>query len=403
MPQVECNLCNTKYGYSFFDFWNCPECGDNYGIKLIEYSQSEIKEVFDFYKEIKKALHGKLSGKTIILAKDLESPDNNDGISLIDTLLCFFDSLIIPDLNKTDVYKLLGEEKADTYYENNLICCSDCSFVEMHSAERDLHLNETRDFDWLIAPLEIEYFVEAPNRNVRYSLMRSVENILRAYLKEMNHYIINSRLNEINYRADGYVEFKGETYWFGTFDYVVPMRFLRNELFSYLYSSDFIFDNFYSSANILREARYLSLPKNYSNFKLFKEWLKTTKFQLKTISANEILEFRDKYGMMGRYVSELKTEVIKSGTISDVTRLSRDFSRLMDERITSYKKISGISLEKKAIYLTGLLSTLGSLVGGEIGALMGGIGGVLTSQLALEFDSKVISPINFITNNVIRS
>ena len=76
-----------------------------------------------------------------------------------------------------------------------------------------------------------------------------------------------------------------------------------------------------------------------------------------------------------------------------VPEFQGDLRRRLDKAITAFNKLSSKSYQFKQVLLSGLISTLGRLVGGDIGALIGGLGaGPITFFFAKEYDFNRLEP-----------
>jgi hypothetical protein len=72
----------------------------------------------------------KLDNHVLVLAHELSGSNGADPVALIDSLLLFFDAVVVPDFSIEQTIDLLGQQKAEAYRTNGLVLCSDNSFVE---------------------------------------------------------------------------------------------------------------------------------------------------------------------------------------------------------------------------------------------------------------------------------
>lgn len=399
MPVISCGYCKQSQEVSLYDWWNCFECGADWGIFLVEYDNREIRDALKFIETLRSNYQSGAEQYVVVLAKDLESPKNAQGESLIDTLLLFFDGIIVPDFTIEDLSILLGDAKAEKYRENDLIRCSDNSFIEGWQFNEFLHSK----YDFRLADPSLEDAITAPNESVRYSLYRMLENMELVNLRLLTDLLERTNLfNRNRIGNSSRIVLRGVEYHDGQLAMVIPKRFLRNEVFSYISRASFLCDKYYSISKTFREAVYRNIaPDNITEFQTFKVWLKTTHFQRRVLTLDALLEFRERFGTLGKFVAAMRQGTSPSPSKKVRASLVREFSSEMDKRIRHYYKVMGKTHEKRAMYLSGLFSTLGALIGGPLGAVIGGIGGTAASELALEYDRQIAPEICFIANSIV--
>jgi hypothetical protein len=403
MPLIECGLCSQLQEVSMYEHWNCDDCGCDWGIRLLEYSKKELNEAFVFISQLRNSSVYELENEMVILAHELEDPENEGAESLVDTLLLFFDSLIIPDYTFKDLVRVFGDDKAEVYRNNNLIKCSDNSFVELLGFGVNPSKPYSSEYDFSLANPAFNKIIPCPNRSVIYSLYRVMEHIEYVYSKQLTDLLSKTNLFNKN-RVDDtdQIILRGQQYRDAKLVKIIPMRFLRNEMFCHITGAGFIADTYYGIANTFREDFYTqSCQDNAAEFKLFNEWLKTTHLCRSKLSPEELFEFREKIGTLSPFVEQIQSELSVTITPRNKKDMLDGFASEMEKRIAHYKKVTDVGHEKKAIYLSGLLNTLGALLGGTVGAITGGIVGTTVSQLALAYDRKIPPQISFIANTLL--
>ena len=70
----------------------------------------------------------------------------------------------------------------------------------------------------------------------------------------------------------------------------------------------------------------------------------------------------------------------------------RDLQKRLDKAILSYNKAFERKQEFNGVLLSGLLSTLGSLLGGETGAFIGGVGSGVTTFFVRQAQMSKLEP-----------
>lgn len=403
MAVVSCDFCKESKELSFYEHWIC-DCGAGWwGICLLEYNNREIEDALKFIKTIKSNYRSSANKYVVVLAKDLESPENTEGESLVDTLLLFFDGIIVPDFTIESFGKLFGDKKANIYRENDLIKCSDNSYVEALEYGLISENIPTSEYDFKLSDPNLEHTATAPNKSVRYSLFCLLQNMELVYVNQLSDLLKRTDLfNRNRIGNSSRIFLRGVEYLDSQLVWLIPSRFLRNEVFSYISGASFLCDQYYSIASTFRESIYTNAaPDSITEFQTFKEWLKTTSFQRRLLTPDVLFEFREKFGSLGKFIAEMRQEVLSIASKNVRASLIREFSSEMEKRINHYYKVMGKKHEKKAMYLSGLYSTLGALIGGQLGALIGGIGGTALSQLALEYDRQICPEICFIANSLV--
>lgn len=81
---------------------------------------------------------------------------------------------------------------------------------------------------------------------------------------------------------------------------------------------------------------------------------------------------------------------VKVRTCIPNSKIVQEISDSIDKKLELARKISGKSYKTKQIILSGLIGTLGSLIGGSVGAFVGGIGSSLTALGVEHFDRKSV-------------
>ncbi len=399
MARLLCNLCEKRSEATFFEHWNCYDCGADWGIRLLGYEPKELVDSFAFINSIRKANAPLTSGShVLVLAKDFEDPDDPSAGSLVDTCLLFFDRLIVPDWNIKDFVRALGEEKASQYRSNELIYGSDNSFIA--TTFRGLNTPKTFRNTESDPMFEFDFELGAPPAldNIRfYNVLDNLDNL---YINELLHLLRRTNLfNQNRIGQTNVIRLRGVDYIDGELVHIIPKRFLRNEMFSHLFHVDFLVDDYYAIATTLRETYYRSNLFNYGkDFNLFNEWLKSSRIQKRSLDPNSLMDFRAKYGTLGPLIRDIREEISFRLNAPTTKELLRQFCAEIEKRISNCHKVMGKEHERKGIYLRGLMSTLGAVVGGVPGAVIGGIGGTAASELALEYDRRIAAPLAFVAD-----
>lgn len=166
MALLRCDGCNEQFEMSFFKYWFC-DCGyGSWAIQLLDYTQSEILDVFRFYRALKdgQVTGSKVFRRALFLSREFESLDNTSLEMGIDALLLFFDSLVIPDWHVEDLHKVLGQDKFDAYRSEGIVQCSDNSFVnaEFRGIGPDTKPYSLDEYDLELAAYGLENATPAP-------------------------------------------------------------------------------------------------------------------------------------------------------------------------------------------------------------------------------------------------
>ncbi|MEO6971744.1 MAG: hypothetical protein ABI217_12725 [Chthoniobacterales bacterium] len=174
-------------------------------------------------------------------------------------------------------------------------------------------------------------------------------------------------------------------------------------MFSYIFSTDLLTDDYYGIAFALREMNHTS-RRSAGNlaWQAFEEWMRTTPFRQRELEAGAVLEFRAKYGSLRPIVTEI-LESVTEGSEAHLRDMIKAGASEINRRVMDAEKVLGRSHERKKIYLCGLFGTFGSLVGGPVGALVGGIGGTAAAEAALQYDRKIPGPISWLATEFVRS
>lgn len=235
---------------------------------------------------------------------------------------------------------------------------------------------------------------------MRDCLYRVVENLEHVYLNQLHSLLFRTNLFNRNRVGDtNTIILNGQEYIDSVLANVIPTRFMRNELFCRISGAGLLANGYYAVANTFREVAY-SEAKHTAEANLFREWLKTTRFPKRVLLPDQVLDFRAKWGTLGPFIADIRSQLTNEEHARDIN-VVREFAATMDARIAHYHKVMGKGHDVRAMYLQGLLSTLGSIVGGTAGAVVGGVAGTAASHLALEYDRHVAPQLSFIANNLV--
>jgi hypothetical protein len=408
MAKIKCTLCGLETESSFFEHWNCYDCGVDYGIRLLSFEGEELTSVFEFLAALKAGARPVPVTQTVVLSKLLENTADQALPSFLDSLLLFFDSLIIPDLTNDQLSKVLGDKKYATYRGADLIRTSDNSYVHANAvgmATLPSELNPRYPLLWdhqLLDP-DLENLFPSPLMSVRYDLFRLIENLEKIYLNDLLVFLRKTDLFNQNRIGDSeWVRLRGQKYRDSDLIGIVPKRFVRNELFSYIFSADLLADDYYGIAFALREMNY-TLRRSAANpsWQAFKEWIRTTPLRLRELEAEAVLEFRAKYGSLRPFVTEV-LESVTEGCDARTRDMTNAVASEINRRVLSADRVFGKAHERKKMFLSGLFGTLGSLIGGPVGAVVGGVGGTAVAEAALQYDRKIPGPISWLATEFVR-
>lgn len=406
MATVKCNSCRETHEVSFYECWTCDLCGGDWSIRLEAYAPTEIQELLAFYQRIRDTHAFSDPGTVFALSKELENPDDTGAFtSYIDTLLLFFDSVIVPSITVDQLVHALGEQKYEAYCGRNLLKCSDISLVQARAfgVENIGTGNEQSLFDLDLIGNALPRDASSSYGHSRFELAMSLDNLEHVIRNELLAFV-NDR-NFINAHRIGdssAVRLRGRNYVDSDLVYVVPSRFMRSEIFCHFFSSSLLYDQYYGVANVMKQTRFLrSWPEGDSEFALFTQWLKTTQFKTKVLDYAQVLEFRAKHGSLTDYILAIRRKAATRTEGFNHCEEVEAFGAEIEKRIHQALKVSSKAHERKTLYLSGLLSTLGSLVNGPVGAVIGGIGGTVAADLALEYDRRIPGPISFVADELL--
>lgn len=133
---------------------------------------------------------------------------------------------------------------------------------------------------------------------------------------------------------------------------------------------------------------------------LFYRWISGQSIRGGSLPSDAVLEFRDKYGTFREFISQVRVAAKGELGPGQVRDLGDAFASELDKRVAQARRVLSRAHDTKAVYLTGLFSTLGGLIGGMPGAFVGGIGGRAVTQLAMEYDRRIPGPLAFLVENV---
>lgn len=179
--------------------------------------------------------------------------------------------------------------------------------------------------------------------------------------------------------------------------YILPGVVSRTELTGYILGATPVVDGFYSMMHRLRELRYSATTHRLSTeAECFYHWIRSRKLSTARLRSDQVIAFQAKYGTLAPFLSELQYAVARGLTKGEWKDFHEAFAGELDRRVKHAKKVLSKGHDIKAFYLTGLFSTLGGLIGGVPGAFLGGIGGRIITQLALEYDRNIPGELSFI-------
>lgn len=410
MATIKCSSCKTYKDVSFFEPWYCNNCGDFY-ISYQKCSEEEIHDILDFLSSADIFYPNKLNNSTLLLVDTLwrntwstEPTVSNEPIALIDTSLLFFDSILIPYLSHSDIENLVGDNKWSKYYDAQLIKCVDHNLRSTYKFPNNPNIVAEMEFDYSLFP-EVTGNSIPQNQKVYWlkldTLITNLNNYYRTsfidYLVDseiVKHPYLKKLLDVVGVSEDAELEI----------EWLMEMGtdgVLKAELFCHLYGSKLLIDDYYQAANSFNNPYFQSSYTIDTEFNAFQKWMQSTLLEFKEMEPDDVLEFRDKYGTLSSYIRDLQLSIGHSNANYGSDEIIGEFCRKMDQHVSYSKRVMGKSHDRLAIYLTGLLSTFGSFIDGTVGALVGGVGGAVASQLLLEYSRRLPPQLSFISTKMV--
>jgi hypothetical protein len=395
MALIGCNMCEHRTEIPLDRAWICSGCGDSYGLFVEECSEKEVNTAFGSLIDIRNRLA--IGGEDWILPFTVASTgqrgdqsageDAQDTFSrFVDTMLLLLPTLVFRDIGNSQIAEQLGDRKFEDYHRAGLI-----RTIGTYNWPEDEN----------IVDIEIFGRIRALDEDLMISTFRMIENLSRyVHARELTVGLLDAGLLPAKPDSDGMYAMGTQKYSFSALTGFLPHVVCRSELACFLTGATLLVDDYYSLLHRARRSWDWMKVQQASEAELFIEWLRSHSLAFKKLDADAVLEFREKHKSLAPFLKEISFAARRSVRHSETKNLQSAFAAELDKRIEHARKMLSKEQDKKAFILTGLLSTLGGLLGGTEGAFVGGIGGRLATQLALEYDKRIPGPLTFILEHI---
>lgn len=409
MARFKCSFCKYEQEVSFFEPWFCPDCSD-LSIEMVDCSEEELAKVFEFVLTTRKSLDIDLSDHVLILSYELQPQHKKEATKIIDMLLLFFNRVIVPDINVDDLNSILGNSKAKAYRDNGLISCADNSFYLVNFRGLSVIAQTslpTDQFDFELATLPSL----TPDTNKAEKLvnflyvLRNLEYLYVAnFYKSIRNIIAtgNGKLGKFQ-QSSFPMDFKEFFFPANEPPMLVRMpRFLRNEMFCTMTGANFLTDRFYGIVYDLRNTAHHAPVHEYTNeFAGFYQWIKTTKFKIAELNWQDVLRFRETHNSLAPQLRRYTQKHDRCASSKHKQNTLGSICNRMEDIVSYYDRILSKKHEAQKDYFIGLMSFFGSVIGDDLGAILGGIGGAMLGNKLLEYERNIVPPISFIMDKII--
>jgi len=329
----------------------------------MDIKEAEIEECLNYLDLYNKNYPSKLRNSTLILSNEILNTKKIQS-KYIDTLALLFDIILIPHLSGEMLCEMLEDDKVELYMNNKIIQCVDTE--NMRWLDKSLHYDIYLDENYSPRPVSLP-LKKHPLDEYGYIIIQVMENLPEAY-RFINRHRLPARFGNV-YRAFHAV--------------------IRNEIIGDAIGCNILYDT------KLFDYSMLKYGNNINVLDLFLKWMETPPFELKEFNAQDILEYRDKYGTFQSFLERIKYNIIEGIDISDCYK---EFSNELNKRISKALKMKGRT-DNRSIYIAGLVSSVGSLIGGVKGAMTSGIGAALCGQIAQHYLNRSEPEIKFILDH----
>jgi hypothetical protein len=406
MALISCGYCTEKWEAALDDQWLCGCGGGAWGIGIVDYSPSEIQSAFAYLASLRQSGPVQLRDAILPVAAAFEGTVNRfvEGDkensprkfrAFLDTLLLFFPSVAFRDVYPPSLIESLGEEKYEAYHSAGAI-------RTVSTWTQDLFAKELGRSN--LPPMDFNVYDTVYDPSVIGSHMRLhcyLDNIAAIYSKEFVRTLFDFGVVQRDKPNQLLIEVGEHKYFIGALDEFFPNRIFRGELTAYVLGGSLLTDGYYSLGQRFRSEQYARVAmQSGRDPSLFYRWISGQSIRGGSLPSDAVLEFRDRHGTFARFIADVRIAAQRELSPGEIRDLADSFALELEKRITDARKVLSRAHDAKAVYLTGLFSTLGGLIGGMPGAFVGGVGGRAITQLALEYDRQIPGPLAFLVENV---
>ncbi len=375
MLKLFCGICGHIYERNITDAWgNCDDCEMASGWKVIDADQDSIRELGELFQFVGKQAHLNNEWlKSTIFPVFRHEPTLT--VEYLDILVLFFENVLLHvdafHIEKENESQLL--DKLNAYIEEG--------FVKIYSHDNDIvtnislqrpHISSTRLLD--AHPQRDKYFMN-----------------LADYLQLQAEF---ETKNDIDRSPNAYEILKKNGSPFNLNNPAATMVLNRINAYSALTDSFGITPIFESWLRPFKSVKYehrvhdlLALEKTSE---VVASWYSHKVDELPKLKTPEtLIKFRNNVSR-DSFLNVIMNTYLSCSNRCDSTELSNKLSLTLDKHILEAKKITGESYQTKSKLLSGLFATLGGIMGGPTGSIIGGVGGTSATLLAEHFDKKRI-------------
>ena len=359
MAVCTCMVCDFTEDKDIFEFWRCNNCGEGSYLRPLSYTQEELSKALDYVERFKTNVTVNYENSVILMSQDIAEYKGGDA-TLIDSLLLIYDKIIVPSRGWNAVEKLIGQEKAEKYRQFNLIECFN-THIE-HPWESD---NTNSLFDVVLSELRED--------SCFYTLVNNLGDIFkhRYTIYPLLSPDIVSTANSLE-KLDS--EPKKHSLNIKYFDPGYFFLYIRGDFISRVTNGFMLCDSMFNLFKSLVDSHAYHRPPTQKNEQnLFHEWMKSEPLPLKEIPPDDLIEFRDKHGSMGPFLSQIKHS-LSIDIQKDDNTIIYEFSKELNKRIKNASKLKYRIPSKAGKYT-------GCLVGAACFALNGVLGALTRSFL----------------------
>lgn len=383
MPRLYCTLCGHKWIVNIYDVWSCPNCEIGAAdYEVIEHDPAEIKEFFTIFEKAKNNINKfEVLKKGSVFPAFLHEAELSE--SLLDLLVIFFDHtlLYIDTFNiRKDKQRII--DKLNAYIENGFISIFNWNkklYTPITLKRPHIIMDEIGRTKWFFFHTYIQRFSKI---QTSIDLGFASQETLRASLKDVPFW--REMSNEKD-RTNMLLYLGAHDHIFNRLnEFTILCNILDCNILTDTYLSNFIKLKYRIEFNELSKIQniLLNLIEWYSN--KISEYPKFEKPDTLIKYRNEI----DRNEFISYVINQYNK--VKVRTCIPNSKIVQEISDSIDKKLELARKISGKSYKTKQIILSGLIGTLGSLIGGSVGAFVGGIGSSLTALGVEHFDRKSV-------------
>ena len=363
---VRCDFCGGVSNRELDNLeYSCDHCEMATAVHLIGCDKDDLNELNNSIVSIGKSLllqNTNMSGSVMPLFQQEHFIDE----STLDILLLFFDKIIlsIDGLNFSGNGGTLFLEKINAYVE--------AGYVIPIAFGTD-YLFATKPYNGACIDVNsLNIGSNKTNRSLEY------------YLQAMGEFLTScdSKQSQTHFKLLSDAWFKGDM------KYAHPKHCLNRingiSVFAEVLQSSIICNGFllkYRAVKYQQVVDSINIKNRASQ--IVSPWYSDKLNTLPKLKKPEtLIEFRQNTAK-NHFVNVVVNEFMRSGGGNGQREAINNINKILNENILLAKKIGGESYKTKVQILSGLITTLGSLVGGVPGAFIGGIGGTATA-LAVE-------------------